>query len=787
MFFFLPKNHGILGINARNLKYLKPFNPRKAVAFADDKLKTKAFLEARGVPVPRLYAKLGSREDIRNFDFSSLPDSCVLKPNFGYGGEGIIVLKNKEHGGWKTAGGKHISYEEIFRHCEDILDGMYSLNHRKDIAFFEQTIISHSCFDPIKPAGLPDLRIIVHNLVPVMAMMRLPTVESEGKANLHIGGIGLGIDIAKGSTTFGVQGTKRIDTLSDGKSVSSFKIPYWEEMLLISSRIQQITNIGFLGVDMTIDNESGPILLEVNARAGLRVQLANLAPLGKRLDRVEGLSVSSPEKGVRIAQDLFGEKVSVKEPEAKEEKPVLGTREDIEIIGGKKSVIAPAILRPDHDRTVFDPSLIDKLDQLGALERTSDGNIKVKFILGGKKLQTVVSPHSIEEEGVHASLGKRDLKNFLVDPGKDVESKGIKTTVDLKRLDKQLADIDRKIHLLKYIRPENIEEERKKAEENMNYNPVFTYANLDFDSNELMDRLSYLESDDSALGIILDKKKEEIINKINLLKVRGNNSEFQKASSVLYGAAVQSLVKEARGILQSRKKQKDKKNEKEMLSAEKVKDIFSDVLISYGLGEWNVELKSKSVSDCAVGGKKIMIREGSKFSKERVGSLIAHEIETHVLCASNGDKQPYEIFRRGMAEYLDTQEGLAIYNQNEVLPEDHEKRFWPAMNVLAINYGAKHSFSELRSYIRRLGFDDVLALRTCFKVKRGMGDTSLVGVFTRNLIYFRGLRIINEYIENGGDIRDLYIGRVNIKDLDLVEKISGLIDPIYLPKTKRDA
>ena len=95
MFFFLPKNHGILGINARNLKYLKPFNPRKAVAFADDKLKTKAFLEARGVPVPRLYAKLGSREDIRNFDFSSLPDSCVLKPNFGYGGEGIIVLKNK--------------------------------------------------------------------------------------------------------------------------------------------------------------------------------------------------------------------------------------------------------------------------------------------------------------------------------------------------------------------------------------------------------------------------------------------------------------------------------------------------------------------------------------------------------------------------------------------------------------------------------------------------------------------------------------------------------------------
>ncbi|MBT3835032.1 DUF1704 domain-containing protein [Candidatus Peribacteria bacterium] len=786
MFFFLPKNHGILGINARNLKYLKPFNPRKAVAFADDKLKTKAFLEARGVPVPRLYAKLSSREDIRSFDFSSLPDSCVLKPNFGYGGEGIIVLSKKEHGGWKTAGGKHISYEEIFRHCEDILDGMYSLNHRKDVAFFEQTIISHSCFDSVKPAGLPDLRIIVHNLVPVMAMMRLPTAESEGKANLHIGGIGLGIDIAKGSTTFAVQGTKRIDTLPDGKAILNFKIPYWEEMLLISSRIQQITNIGFLGVDMTIDKDSGPILLEVNARAGLRVQLANLAPLGKRLDRVEGLSVSSPEKGVRIAQDLFGEKVSAKEPEAKEEKPVLGTREDIEIIGGKKSMVVPAILRPDHDRTVFDPSLIDELDQLGAIERTSDGNIKVKFVLGGKKLQTVVFPLPIEEEGVHASLGKRDLKNFLVDPGKNVESEGIKTTVDLKRLDKQLADIDRKVQLLKYIRPENLEEERVKAEEDKDYNPVFKYSELDFDSNELMDRLSYLESDDSAFGIILDKKKEEIINKIKLLKVRGDNSAFQTASIALYGSPIQSLVKEARGILQSRKKDKKDANKKEMLSAEKVKDIFSDILTSYGLNEWSAEIKSTSVSDCAVGGKKVMIRAGSEFSKERVDSLIAHEIETHVLCAVNGEKQAYQIFRRGMADYLDTQEGLAIYNQNAVLPENHEKRFWPAMNILAINYGSKHSFAELRSYIRRLGFDDVLALRTCFKVKRGMGDTVVPGVFTRNLIYFRGLKDVTEYLENGGDMKDLYIGRINLKDLDLIEKTQGIIDPIYLPKTKRD-
>ena len=781
MSLFLPKHHGVLGINARNLNYLRPFNPRKAVAFADDKLKTKVFLETRGVPVPKLYAKISSRDELRTFDFDSLPDTCVLKPNFGYGGEGIFVLHGRDKGGFKTGSGKHMSYWELFEHIEDILDGMYSLNHRRDTAFFEQLILPHDCFAPLKTAGLPDIRIVVHNLVPVMAMMRLATDESEGKANLHMGGLGLGIDVAKGVTTFAVKHDKRVSELPNGKDPAGFKIPYWDEMLLIASRIQQITNIGFLGVDLTIDKASGPLLLEVNARAGLAVQTANLAPLGERLERVEGLKVGTPEKGVRMAQDLFGEKVESKsEDNKKGEKPVLATFEQIEVLGGKKTLTVPAILRPDHDRTVFDPSLISELDELGAVEKTEEGTYRVKFALGGKKLQTVVHPLEIKEEKVRVSIGKRDLTGFLVDPGKRSED-SLKVTVDLKRIDKQLADIDRKLQLLRHIRPVNLEEERAKAEKDISYNPLFIYGELTFDPSEMLDRLRYLSADDSPLGQLLEGKRREVIKKIELLDARGDNERFTHASHELFGAPSPAIVKEARTLLQSWKRPKQKE-ELEMISAEGAKEMFESVLADYGLRDWNVKFKANAISDMTIGKRTIFMRSGASFSRERLMSLIAHEIETHVLTAENGSKQPYELFERGCAGYLETQEGLAIYNQNSVLSVENEKRYWPATSTLAVNYGAGHSFAKLRAYIRRLGFDDLRALRTCFKVKRGMTDTGRAGAFTKELVYFRGWKLVTEFLENGGDLNELYKGKINLRDLELVRGTPDLIDPVYLPR-----
>ena len=159
-------------------------------------------------------------------------------------------------------------------------------------------------------------------------MLRLPTKESEGKANLHMGAVGVGIDIAKGQATYCTYKNKIIEELPEGLGkIRGLKIPYWDEILNISSRVQLITNLGYMAIDICIDKNSGPVLLEINARAGLGVQIANLAPLRKRLERIEGVKVTTPAKGVRIAKDMFGNIVE-KEIEHLSGKQIIGTEEN---------------------------------------------------------------------------------------------------------------------------------------------------------------------------------------------------------------------------------------------------------------------------------------------------------------------------------------------------------------------------------------------------------------------------------------------------------------------------
>ena len=83
-------------MNARNLLYIRPFNSKRAIRMADSKLKTKHFLSARGIPVPKLYGVIRNRDELQKFDFNMLPQAFVIKPNLGYGGEGIIPIVGRE-------------------------------------------------------------------------------------------------------------------------------------------------------------------------------------------------------------------------------------------------------------------------------------------------------------------------------------------------------------------------------------------------------------------------------------------------------------------------------------------------------------------------------------------------------------------------------------------------------------------------------------------------------------------------------------------------------------------
>ncbi|MGD9305818.1 MAG: sugar-transfer associated ATP-grasp domain-containing protein, partial [Desulfobacterales bacterium] len=149
-------------------------------------------------------------------------------------------------------------------------------------------------FDPVFEAisyqGVPDVRVIVFLGVPVMSMVRLPTCMSGGKANLHQGAIGAGIDITSGTTLTAVWRNDIVDEHPDtGNPVTGVRIPHWDTLLDIAARCHELTGLGYLGVDIVLDKDKGPLILELNARPGLSIQIANRSGLLPRLKLVEQL------------------------------------------------------------------------------------------------------------------------------------------------------------------------------------------------------------------------------------------------------------------------------------------------------------------------------------------------------------------------------------------------------------------------------------------------------------------------------------------------------------------
>ena len=278
--------------------------------------------------------------------------------------------------------------------------------------------------------GIPDIRIIVHNLVPVMAELRLPTPESEGRANLHLGAIGVGIDLGTGITTTAIYKDKLIEYMPGIKlSLRGIKIPFWKDILKLAVLAQKVSKIGFLGVDIAIDRDKGPTILELNARPGLSIQIANLAPLKDRLERVKGLKIPSVERGVKIGQNLFGGEVE-EELEEISGRKVIGINEPIEIIDShwnKYSTVAK--IDTGAYRTAISWEIAEKLglnnpikykkvrSALGTEERPI---IELSFILDKVLISTEAFIAKRGEMKYDVIVGRKDLKRFLVDPSKNV-------------------------------------------------------------------------------------------------------------------------------------------------------------------------------------------------------------------------------------------------------------------------------------------------------------------------------------------------------------------------------
>lgn len=306
----LENRNKVLGMNARSRIYLRA-NKKRVRKIVDDKLATKNILAEHGIAVAEVEQILRTREEVNDFDWETLPASFVVKPNRGLGGEGILVIFNRlKNGNWLTTNKKELSAEDFQVHTLNILDGNYSLSNAPDVALFEARLSIDPLYKRFSTYGIPDIRVIVYNGVPVMAMLRVPTKKSGGKANLAQGGLGIGIDVTTGLTTHVVVKSwfyeKEIERHPDTDiTLRGVRVPYWDDILKSAVLSARAVGLKYAGVDISVDKKRGPVVLELNARPGLAIQVANMAPLRERLQRIRGVKVTSPEHGISIAKDLF--------------------------------------------------------------------------------------------------------------------------------------------------------------------------------------------------------------------------------------------------------------------------------------------------------------------------------------------------------------------------------------------------------------------------------------------------------------------------------------------------
>ena len=282
---------GMLNMNRRNVDYIARYNERSSYPLVDNKLKTKLVVAEYDVKTPKLLQVVRQQHEISHFrEMAEDLSGFAIKPAKGSGGKGITVITGRDGEEYVKASGARVNAPFLERHLTNILAGLYSLAGTPDVAIVESLVESVPSLARYSFQGVPDIRIIVFQGYPVMAMLRLATTASDGKANLHQGAVGVGLDVGTGRGLNAVQFNRPITLHPDtGLALENIAIDAWPEMLEMAARCYEATGLGYIGVDLVVDHREGPLLLELNARPGLAIQMANGRGLLPRLRTIERL------------------------------------------------------------------------------------------------------------------------------------------------------------------------------------------------------------------------------------------------------------------------------------------------------------------------------------------------------------------------------------------------------------------------------------------------------------------------------------------------------------------
>lgn len=781
MMFF--KTYWLLGQNARNLNYIKEYNTKFARRLADSKLKTKEFLKLNSIAIPETIDILDSHEIINESIFERLVPPFVVKPNGGFWGKWILVFTSiSPDWNYITNDSKVYTKSELLNHFSSILDWFYSLSGNRDKVLIEKKIELDEEIELLWKYWLPDIRIITFNMVPVMAMLRVPTEQSNWKANLHSWACWVWIDIWSGKLTYITIKWKLTKSIPWIWDVRGLRLPNWDKALELAVKVQQVTKIWYVWCDIVLDKIDWPLVLEINIRPWLEVQTANMAPLKDRLEKVEGIFVNSVEKWVRLWRDLFSWDIEEKIKNISWKK-VLGSREYIHLNYNEKDFKYLTDIKPSNIKSYIDKDFV--INVLKASEETLEKwIIKLDIVLLGesKKIKFIIK----ELWTVNLILWMSALRWFLIDPFKykkgeqpnwntlnwnKWKNNAIKSNYEklVSNIDKEIVKIDKKLLILKYFTPINILSEKEKfIESDWKYIPEFEYNELKLDLDLLESELKKIEISDIPLASIYKRKKDEVLNKIFLLRAF-KNKDFKwvtNYSKLLYWDVDLENLSDVNHILNDKW---EIKQEEEFLSLDEIKDFIKRFNHIYNI---NISLvRWQKTARFVMKWDSLFIREWAKVWKKELRSIVAHEIEWHYLRRINWKKIDYNIFWSWTSSYLEIDEWIAIYNQNRFLGKADRKYYWIYERYYFLNYGLTNSYQKLLEEMKRYYNNDMDKVFTyILRMKRWMKKFTDDWIFMKDVVYINWYFKVENFLENGWKLEELYIWKISLDDLDEIKK-----------------
>lgn len=808
---------GILGMNARNILYIKKFNPKKAIHFANNKISTKSFLAERWIPVPHTYGTIKNRNELSDFNFFYLPKKdFVVKPNKWSRWRWIYVAKfledikehekpNKKSGfiwdqvakltkfAWWLPDYDHYykTWWEVLddntfrRHMIDILDWKHSMTYGNDKILIEEKLVAGWWFQDFCEHWLADIRIIIFNLVPVAAMIRIPTKESWWKANLDRWWIGLGIEIWTWKITSMVHENKILKS-NFPKEFAKFynkKVPYRNDILFLSSKIQFFVNLWYLALDRVI-TEDWPKLLEMNARAWLKVQNISSLKLQNRLKKIWDLKINDPEKWVEIAKSLF---TSEKSDLTSNRKILhLSQYATLKIWEAPNEMVANVDLNKSENyisTKMFDLIQNNACSDIGLDIYDSDVIIKdIKFI----------AMEDLPDNKI--IIWKSTASNYFIKPTNQIVD-----TIDIINPEKIMSEekdilhmIDESIHklwkkliLAPILRPTNYFQEFDHfARLNGKYDPQFEYNRPDSEKmdnikNELLKIKEQLLNDNikSSFKRLFDEKIDELLYRWNLIKAYKNKdyTNILLYNEKIFGKFDKKLLE----ISKEKIFEENPANEEDLwkfLTMLETQKIIENYLDEKWMKDMNIITSSTSFSRMSIvrwKTAKIKLWRWILFREKELPSILAHEIDTHLVRYMNGRKSWWNILADGTGWYLQDEEWLAVYNATKKLPAWYEKTSIHKKYFL-VNEAQKYSFSKLVDVLRFIYPDWNIErlFKTAIRMKKWIEDTSIVSpwtVFYKDKIYLDGYSKVKKWIENGWEANNLYKWKMKISDLDLFE------------------